>query len=114
MYLLSRLTHIVKRKPLVNYISAGLLQNPQPAPTVAKENGVGPSKDSTLSSNLPVIVNQEDGSSRPSPTLKEARSLRAEDNVKKEENASPESESWNEKRRLSQLNDCESPIESPR
>ncbi|KAG6542093.1 hypothetical protein Mapa_016511 [Marchantia paleacea] len=114
MYLLSRLTHIVKRKPLVNYISAGLLQNSQPAPTVTKENGVGPSTESTLSSDLPVIVNQEDGSSQPSTTLKEERSLRAEDDVKKEENVSSESESRTEKRRLYQSNDCESPIESPR
>ncbi|CAM6127529.1 unnamed protein product [Calypogeia fissa] len=40
MYLFSRLLHIIKRRPLVNLISAALLQITQPASAVNRENGV--------------------------------------------------------------------------
>ncbi|KAL3683721.1 hypothetical protein R1sor_001743 [Riccia sorocarpa] len=71
MYLLSRLTHVVKRKPLVNYVSAGLLQNTQPASSAVKENGFVATSFSTLSLN-------EDGSSQTSAPLKEEGSGKSE------------------------------------
>lgn len=70
MYLFSRLLHIIKRRPLVNLISAGLLQSTQSASAVNRENGAMQTWNSSGSPNEPVNARGEDENTRPSSPSK--------------------------------------------